>query len=138
MKKTIMFVLMSLSLLFADEPVWQKGLKEAIVQAKKESRLVMVMVESEHCRWCKKMHRYTLGDRRVIGALKPYISVRMNREESSTIEELPQVKAVPTIFFLDPDMKVIETVVGYFDAEDFLSYLEDVDRKVSKSGRPGE
>jgi len=130
MIKTILLFSTIFSMLFGDELVWQKDLQHAFETAQKESRMIMVMVEGEHCRWCKKMRYRTLGDERVAKALKPYINVRVDEADTMAMQELPPIEGVPTIFFLYPDKKVAETVIGYYSVNDFLSFIKEVNQKV--------
>jgi len=43
---------------------------------------------------------------------------------------LPPIQGVPTIFFMKEDKAVLEEIVGYFNIEDFLSYIDDVEKKI--------
>jgi len=129
MKKTIILFVSLIGLLLADDLIWQKNLQSALATAQKEHRVVMVMVEGEHCRWCKKMRYRTLSDEAVVDALKPYVTVRVDETDRNAMGELPRVEGVPTIFFISPDKKVIETVTGYYNVDDFLSFVKEVKRK---------
>ncbi len=123
-----------LTTLFAeDEIVWVKDINTAFAMAKKEQRTVMVLVEGENCRWCKKMKHRTLGDENIQKKLKPYITVKVMRENESDVKDLPIIHGVPSIFFMTAEKEVIEPVVGYFNVEDFLSYISDVEKKISKT-----
>ena len=133
MKKSVLSFLLTCSILFGGGIVWQKDLHTAMEKAQTEHKLLMVFVESEHCRWCKKMRYRTLQDDKVIAKLKPYISVRVDEGDRRTMAALPQVDGVPTIFFMTPDNKMIETAVGYFDTYDFLSFFESVDLKMHRN-----
>ena len=119
--------------LFADDTVWLKDINTAFEMAKKEQRTVMVLVEGENCRWCKKMKHRTLGDENVQKKLKSYITVKVMREDENAIKDLPIIHGVPSIFFMTPEKEVIESVVGYFNVEDFLSYISDVEKKKLKA-----
>ncbi len=130
MKKLFTILLLFVSTqLFADI-AWQKDLTGAFDLAKKENKVVMLMVEGKHCRWCKKMKHRTLADENVSKRLEPYIAVKIMREEADNMQDLPMVNGVPTIFFMTAEKKVIESIVGYFNVEDFLSYIDDVEKKV--------
>ena len=123
-----------LTTLFAgEEIVWLKDINTAFEMAKKEQRTVMVLVEGENCRWCKKMKHRTLGDENVQKKLKSYITVKVMRENEDDVKDLPIIHGVPSIFFMTPEKEVIESVVGYFNVEDFLSYISDVEKKTSKT-----
>jgi len=108
---------------------WVKDINAALETAKKEHKNVMVMVEGEHCRWCKKMKGRTLTDDAVEKRLKNYVVVKVMREDGNAMAKLPPVEGVPTIFFMKDDKAVIEKVMGYFNVEDFISYINDVENK---------
>ncbi len=119
--------------LFAEEIVWVKDINSAFEMAEKEQKTVMVLVEGENCRWCEKMKDRTLGDENVQKRLKSYIAVKVMRENEYAVKDLPIIHGVPSIFFMSPKKEVIESVVGYFNVEDFLSYISDVEKKTSKA-----
>ncbi len=128
MKKIVLAVLLLSTMLFSLE--WEKDLDSAIATAQQEKKILMVLVEGEHCRWCKKMKHRTLGDESVEKRLENYVVVKVRREDPMAMQKLPAVNGVPTIFFMTADKKNIETVIGYFDVIDFTSYLSDVERKI--------
>jgi thioredoxin-related protein len=123
------------TILFADEIVWQKDISAAFEKAKKEHKLVMVFVEGESCRWCKKMKHRTLSDESVDKRLQDYVAVKVFRENKENITDLPEIQGVPSIFFMTAQKKILESVIGYYNVEDFISYLNDVEKKV-KSPTP--
>jgi len=119
--------------LFAGETVWVKDINTAFKLAQKEQKTVMVLVEGEHCRWCVKMKHRTLADENVQKKLKSYITVKVMREDEDAVKDLPIIDGVPSIFFMTPEKEVIESVIGYFNVEDFLSYIGDVEKKKLKA-----
>jgi thioredoxin-related protein len=130
MKRLLTVFLLCMSTqLFADI-VWQKDILTAFEMAKKENSVLMIFVEGEHCRWCKKMKHRTLADENVSERLKPYIAVKVMREDEEAVKDLPMIHGVPTIFFMTGNKKVLESVVGYFGVDDLLSYIDDVEKKV--------
>jgi len=108
---------------------WAKDLETALTTAQKEHKNIMVMVEGEHCRWCKKMKGRTLSDESIEKRLEKFVVVKVMREDGNAMAKLPPVDGVPTIFFLKENKAVIEDVVGYFNVEDFTSYIDDVEKK---------
>ncbi len=99
--------------IFADELAWKKDIATAFDKATKDNKVVMVMVEGKHCRWCKKMKHRTLSDDSVVKRLESYIVVKVMREDADAVKDLPQINGVPTIFFLKANKKVLKSVVGY-------------------------
>ena len=126
MKKMVMLMMMT-GLLFAVD--WVRDFDTAMQSAAKTDKTVMVMVVSQTCRWCKKMKHRTLEDERVERKLKQFIAVQVLRDDASVMKRLPRVHGVPTIFFVRPGGSVVQEVVGYFNVEDFLSYIADVEKK---------
>ena len=128
MSKLILGFLIFTSMVFSLE--WAKDINMALSQAKKEHKIIMVMVEGEHCRWCKKMKHRTLSDDTVEKRLKNFVVLKVMREDGTSMAVLPPIQGVPTIFFMKEDKAVIEEIVGYFNVEDFLSYIDDVEKKI--------
>jgi len=127
MKKIILGLLFLSSTLFSLD--WVKDINTALTVAKKEHKIVMVLVEGEHCKWCKKMKHRTLSDDTVEKRLEKFIIVKVMRENGLEMSVLPPVKGVPTIFFMKDNKAIIEEIIGYFDVTDFISYLNDVEKK---------
>jgi thioredoxin-related protein len=128
MQKIILsIVLLSGALLALD---WVKDIDTAVEIAKKEHKNIMVMVEGEHCRWCKKMKGRTLTDDAVEKRLEKFVVVKVMREDGNAMAKLPPVEGVPTIFFMKEDKAIIEDIIGYYNVEDFTSYIDDIEKKV--------
>jgi uncharacterized protein YyaL (SSP411 family) len=130
MKPLILLAVLFGHLLFAVDIVWQKDLQHAFEVAQRENRLLMVFVEGEHCRWCKKMRYRTLEDERVVRKLSRFVNVRVDEADKEAMKDLPAIQGVPTIFFLYPNKEVIETAMGYYRTDDFLSFFKGIEQKV--------
>ena len=127
MNKIVLGLLLLSSTLFSVE--WVKDIETAFTLAKKEHKNIMVLVEGENCRWCKKMKHRTLSDESVEKRFEKFVTVKVMREDPSAMSALPQIKGVPTIFFINENKEVLEEVVGYFNVEDFISYINTVEKK---------
>ena len=127
MTKLILGFLFLSSTLFSLD--WVKDINTALVVAKKEHKTIMVLVEGENCRWCTKMKHRTLSDDAVEKRLEKFVIVKVMREDGTAMSVLPPVRGVPTIFFMKDDKAIIEEIIGYFDVTDFLSYIDDVEKK---------
>jgi len=130
MTKIVLTLLMLSNVLLALD--WVKDLDTALATAQKEHKNIMVLVEGEHCRWCKKMKGRTLSDDTVEKRLKAYVLVKVFRENYHAMQKLPSVRGVPTIFFMKEDKEVIEDIIGYFNVGDFISYIDDVEKAIKK------
>jgi len=127
MKKIVLSILLLTGSIFALD--WVKDIDTALELAKKEHKTIMVMVEGEHCRWCKKMKGRTLSDESVEKRLEKFVVVKVMRENGNAMAKLPPVQGVPTIFFMKADKAIVEEIIGYFNVEDFISYINDVEKK---------
>ena len=74
----------------------------------------------------------TLSDEKVEQRLQAFITVKVMRENKEAVKHLPAIEGVPTIFFINTDKKLLQDVVGYFDVDDFISYIDTVEKKVNK------
>ncbi len=115
--------------LLAGELHWEKDLQTAFDKASADNRPLMVMVESKTCRWCVKMKKRTLEEDTIAARLQSYVLVKIDRDEVSS-EFVPYAKYVPTIYFMSPKKKILETVTGYFGVLDFNSWIDDTEKKL--------
>ena len=131
MKKIILIFLPIL--VFASNINWVKSFNQAISEAKNQNKHIMVFYESKYCRWCKKMLNTTLKNSEVIKRInKNFISVKVLKEKND-YPDFIYSKYTPTTFFLTVDGKnIIRPVVGYWDTESFLSFLDDVKKALKK------
>jgi len=132
MRKALLLLGFLPLMLFA-ELKWEMNQQSLWDKAKREHRIVMVFVQSSHCRWCHKMLKSTLSSADVEARLsRHYLLVRLSRDDTFLERDFPPIHGVPTIFFLDENHHILEQVTGYFGREDFLSYLDDVERAYQK------
>jgi thiol:disulfide interchange protein len=117
------------TLLSAGDLHWEKDLKTAFDKASATNHPLMVMVESKTCRWCIKMKRQTLADDSISTRLKDYVLVKIDRDEVES-KFVPYAKYLPTIYFMTPEKKILETVTGYFVVLDFNSWIDDTEKKL--------
>jgi thioredoxin-related protein len=127
MKKIVLGLLLLSSTLFSVE--WVKDLDTAFTLAKKEHKNIMVLVEGENCRWCKKMKYRTLTDESVEKRLEKFVLVKVMREDPSAMSALPPIEGVPTIFFMKENKSVIETILGYRNIRKFIAVIDSLEKK---------
>ncbi|MFT7879658.1 MAG: thioredoxin family protein [Sulfurimonas sp.] len=121
-------VLLFSSSLFGIELTWEKDTATAFSKAKAEKKNVMLMVEASHCRWCKRMKQQTLADESVKERLQNYILVKILRSDKEAMKILPEsYYPAPTTFFMTPEGEIIEKAIGFFEAADFITYINDVE-----------
>jgi thiol:disulfide interchange protein len=124
----VLFLFVSLVVsIFAKELHWEENISKALKQASMEGKVVMVMVESSSCRWCQKMKIETLGDSNISDRLQEFVLVKVDRE-SLKRDDILYAKYLPTIYFMTPQKRIIERVVGFFGVLDFNSWIDDVQK----------
>jgi len=105
-------------------------LKDALLKARKEHKPVMVYVKSESCAYCKKMNERTLSDAGVQENIKGFIVVTADKNDVETKKYLPATRYTPTIYFISPKFKVVNTVKGYLGKDDFNLWVNDSKNKL--------
>jgi len=131
----IIIMSLMLSALYGETVQWNSSFEAAKVQAQKEDKIIYAVITSETCRWCRKLESTTLEDKTVVKNLnKKYAAVALTRGKD---QYPPCLKApmVPMTYFLAPDGRVIYSVPGYWQTEDYLSMMGDVERKYEKQKR---
>lgn len=131
--KKIFFLLMVVSGVFGAEIAWNTSYETALAKAKKESKPLMVLITSEQCRWCRKLESTTLKDKEIISRINTkFQAVSVTRDKSIYPKNL-SAKMVPMSYFIDSaNGKVIYSIPGYWDSEDYNSVLDDALRKYKK------
>ncbi len=130
-KKTL-FLTLCLSLsLFAD--IKFKQYDEALKEAQKDNKIIALTVVSSACPWCHKLLQETLKDKTVDGIInKDFIYVVVNKDTSALPNGI-SARLVPTTYFLNKTgQKISQSAIGFWNAEDFTSYLTDAVKKAKK------
>lgn len=107
---------------------WQTDLSKAFELANSEQKNVIVMVEDTHCKWCIKMKKGALSETQVQEILKRYILVKVLRSNKSEVSQLNGFDGtIPNFYFMTKDKEIVENIVGYFTADDFLGYIKEIE-----------
>jgi len=107
---------------------WHSNVEEAFILAKKENKDVIIMVGEDSCRWCVKMKKKTLTDTRVQEQMKKYVLVSIKRSDKEAVKFVPKFDGnIPSFFFIDKNKELMESVVGYFNADDFTGYIKEIE-----------
>lgn len=107
---------------------WHSNVKGAFALAKKENKNVIIMIGEDDCRWCVKMKKSTLADVRVQEQMQKYVLVSIKRSDKEAVKFVPEFDGnIPSFFFIDKNKELIESVVGYFNADDFTGYMKEIE-----------
>lgn len=130
--RIVLLMTLFVGALFGAEIKWNDSFDAAKQSAQKEQKIIYAVITSETCRWCRKLENETLTEKKVIEKLSSkYAAVALTRDKDSYP---PCLKApmVPMSYFLTPDGTVLYSVPGFWSVEDYLSMMDDVERKYKK------
>lgn len=123
MKQIILCVFLSISL-------WAFNLEEAVMQAQKEHKLLLIELEMESCPYCERMDKFVLSKddvKKLIDEQYIFIKLDINKE---VIPEHLTSRMTPTFYFLSSDGEnIIEEIKGVPSKSDFINYLNTVKEK---------
>jgi len=107
---------------------WYSHIDNALKSAQKSHKNLIVMVGEESCRWCKKMKERTLTDEKVKEKMSEYILVSVKRSDKAEVAHIPEFDgSIPSFFFMKDNEEVYDSVIGYFKADDFLRYMNEME-----------
>ena len=141
MKKIIAFAvalifIASSSVTFAEVHFKDVTFADALKQAKKEKKIIMVDYYTTWCGWCKKLDRDTYSsDELGKYADDNIISLKLDAEkgEGMSLAKKAGVTGFPTIVFYNADGKEIYRIVGYKPAPGFIQEMMKAVDSNSKS-----
>lgn len=126
MKKVALFFYLPVVLMSGE-------LKDSLLKAKKEQRPVMVYVKSESCQYCSKMKDETIGNPTIKNNMKDFIFTIVDKADPEAKRYLPETRYTPTVYFISPKFKVVNTVKGYLGKDDFNLWIDDTKSKLGIS-----
>jgi len=115
---------------------------EALEQAAREDKHIVIDFYTNWCGWCKVMDRKTYTDARVVELLNSsFVIAKVNAESNKRIQvgdrqmtgrELAKqyrVQSFPMTWFLKPDGSPLASIPGYIEADKFTRALEYVNER---------
>lgn len=107
---------------------------EALKQAKKENKLVMVDYYTTWCGWCKVLDKKTYSNKEVgeyADANMVSLKIDAERGEGINLVRRSAIQGYPTIIFYDGDGNEVSRVVGFVEAKPFIERM-----KMAVSAKP--
>lgn len=111
--------------LFSAELHWSNDYTKALADAKKEHKLVYVLIVSDTCRWCEKFENTTLQNTKIKERVnKEFVTVLLSRDRHK-IPEYFETSPVPRHYFVDANGTIVYSSLGYRDEEIFDSFMDN-------------
>jgi len=130
--KFILIVLMLCEMLFGAQLSWSFDYSKALQTAKKEHKLVYVLIVSDTCKWCKKFENTTLQNKKIKERVnKEFVRVLLSRDRHF-IPQGFKTSPVPRHYFVDENGKILYSALGYRDAELFNSFMDNAQENYKK------
>jgi thioredoxin-related protein len=122
---TVMISVMLSSSLFAEGVQWRSW-EAGIKEAKASNKMVMIDAVRRGCHYCEDMEAAVFKDAVMAAYIeKRFVPVKIDLSEEAMPLDL-DVSMTPTFFFISKESKLIKTVPGSWDQEDFRSFLDSV------------
>lgn len=105
------------------------SLKEAVIKAKKEKKMIFLDVYATWCGPCKLLKKTTFKDPELSEYLnKKFISLEINGEEGEgkEIVQKYQLKGYPSLLFIDTNGNIVNKTLGYYDGKQLLEIVKEI------------
>jgi len=97
---------------------------EAIAKAKKEDKMLVMVIVKKHCRWCDKIVDRTLSDTQVKKELDSFVTLIVDKDAVYPADF--KENFFPSIFFIDQKTeKSVYENVGYVGTKCFINDLHE-------------
>ncbi|MDQ7044411.1 MAG: thioredoxin family protein [Sulfurimonas sp.] len=131
--KIVFFLFMSISLFsahldtFANEMNFHRDYKTALIQAKEENKLLVMVLSADYCPWCRKFENKTLKSKLIKDRLSNEV-VTLVVDQKYDVKLFPkkfETKITPRIFFINPsNEKSLFDEMGYIKKKEFSKLLD--------------
>lgn len=115
------------SVKFIEQMKYETSYEKALLKAKEENKILMMIATTKSCPWCRKLERQTLKKDEVDNLIKTKFIPLSVDQDLKNFPSVYEVKVVPTIYFINPkDETVIEKVLGYKNKNEFMDILQRI------------
>jgi thioredoxin-related protein len=117
---------------------WPSDYKQALQEAKKEHKLVYILITSDACQWCRKFEATTLQNKEIKKRLyKNYVTIHLSRDRN-TIPKQFETAPVPRHYFTDANGKILYSSLGYRDETMFHAFMDNAEEQYELNKEKGK
>jgi thiol:disulfide interchange protein len=103
---------------------WQTSLDAAQEMARQSGKSIMVDFYADWCAPCKDMEASTWPDASVAQEAQNFISVKINADSESALQQRYNITGLPTILFLNADGSEKGRAIGGHSPQDILPLMQ--------------
>lgn len=123
---------------FATKANYHRDYQTALEIAKKENKMIMLLVVTDYCPWCKKFEKKTLlhsSIKKIID--KNFIPVVIDKlKEKGTFPKEYASPLIPAVFFIDPtSQKAVHETLAYMTKTEYKENLDKAIELFSKGSK---
>jgi thioredoxin-related protein len=112
---------------FAAEVNYSRNYEMAIKTAKKQNKIVMLVVVGDYCPWCKKFERKTLKDPAVMTKTnESFVGIIIDKyKDKGKYPQEFSAPLIPAVFFINPkDGQSVQETVAYMKPDEFIENMD--------------
>ena len=103
-----------------------KILDDAVAQARKENKPLLIDFYAEWCAACQRMDEETFADAKVKEILQTVVLLKVDTDKEPSLSEQFGVVGLPDFRLITPDGKEFHRLRGFQTAEKFTKDLEEI------------
>jgi len=127
--KYLIAIFILVTTLFGADIAWPSDYNKALVDAKKDNKLVYVFITSDDCRWCRKFEATTLQIPQIKDRLhKNFITVHLSRDRNE-IPKIFETAPVPRHYFVDAKGNILYSSLGHRDQDMFNAFMSNAQER---------
>ena len=103
---------------------WQTDLKQAVHEAGRAQKPLLVEFTASWCGYCRKMKQTTFADERIARHVNGcFVPVSVDADQNGRLMRTVGVEALPTTVILSHDLRVVRRIAGYQTPEQLEEHL---------------
>jgi len=121
----------------AEEIPWSTNIEASLQQARASGKPVLMEFTASWCVYCKRMEKTTFVDPKIVQAVRQgFVPVRVDADQNKALVSDLQIKGLPAILVVSPDLQIIERISGFQTPEALLPKLQNVSNRSAAAAQP--
>lgn len=103
---------------------WKEDFNQAMAEAKRSGKPLMLDFYTEWCTWCKKLEKDTYSNKDVEALSERFVCAKIDADKNRGLVVKYMVRGYPTVVFLNPDGQMTKMVSGYLPPDEFSGVMK--------------